>query len=993
MKLAPERKIKRIFNPGSALILAIVLTSILAIIGAMFLMTSRVNRMSASAMQQNKTLNAAVESLVSQLSQQLIFDTPGVFGHEYYDYPDVNNLWLANLEPNESYLWRQISDVTGFLGNNGYLINHLRAVIIEDHNRIVLNLAGGLADQPADADGDGVADAKWIQLGDVTSTIGKPVYAAVRVIDNGAMLNLNTASRFDPNSTIRSFVDGSSQMRINLTGLTWHPFDPCDDYEPIIEEADLKLKRDPNGSDNYENDVIWHYEEPDGVYTPFDMADELELRYRFLLNNEDIDARVEDWGGEFRKNTEEVPFTPGDNLSEWLKGASAYNNPDPNYSYRHIATTYNMDRIINPQGLALNNARMINVNAINNIADVNVLYQAIDAGFIDANVINPQLAAQLAVNLKDITDNDSQVTEFIGPNSITYYGYEKPCIFISELVHVFDRPDPCDANNIRQSYAIELCKYHKHLRGTNSDGWSLFIDGENLGTGAFVDNIDDYAIDGRKYRVIVFPDPNGLSLTADVTFTDTPEDGEEGIDPRALLDWPQYWADDGSFKYDVYFGVNENDVESSTKTNVLGDTIVEPNYLINSYDPVDPITLNPNLQLGINYHWRIDNLNNSNVIQQKGDVKEFTTWTAEPNYVLAPPLGLGKNVFKANSNIELRRVIDVNTTILIDQVSVPGWLIDTNDPNNENIRQSYQRDMTPPRFIKRLWAPNTNEPNLGHSNSFTDPLSAPIQVYFGDFNNIVFNNVGEIGKVFRTYMYADSIPLNSFGLTENDVRLNLADAVFQPLFRYFTRFDPAGDGIDNDGDGNTVNENIITQTPEWKIPGRININTAPWYVIAQLPWVSQKWGQPFDPSLARAIVGYREKFDLSPQGPDFSIWPLRPPGFASIGELNNVIHGNPNWSMDYYIDANDQLTFPDLTPGDGALYDFEERDLIFARISDLVTVRSDVFTAFILVRIGTDGPQKRAVAILDRSDVYPHPTNTTVGKVKIRALYFVPDPR
>jgi len=97
--------------------------------------------------------------------------------------------------------------------------------------------------------------------------------------------------------------------------------------------------------------------------------------------------------------------------------------------------------------------------------------------------------------------------------------------------------------------------------------------------------------------------------------------------------------------------------------------------------------------------------------------------------------------------------------------------------------------------------------------------------------------------------------------------------------------------------------------------------------------------------------------------------------------------------MCYYADdpahvSVDLDRFPDLTPGDGATNDFEERDVIFCRLSNLATVRSDVFTAYILVRIGTDGPQKRVVAILDRSQV-----TSTADKVKILALHPVPDPR
>lgn len=122
------------------------------------------------------------------------------------------------------------------------------------------------------------------------------------------------------------------------------------------------------------------------------------------------------------------------------------------------------------------------------------------------------------------------------------------------------------------------------------------------------------------------------------------------------------------------------------------------------------------------------------------------------------------------------------------------------------------------------------------------------------------------------------------------------------------------------------------------------------------------------PTIAQAIVAYRD---------------TNVGGFRSIGELMQVA------LMDFYAaDPADLTTPPDLTPSDGAGQDFEERDLIFSRISNLITVRSDVFTAYILVRIGIDGPQKRVLAILDRSNAY-----TSNGKVKAIALQPVPDPR
>ncbi|MHC4125098.1 MAG: ComEA family DNA-binding protein, partial [Planctomycetota bacterium] len=241
---------------------------------------------------------------------------------------------------------------------------------------------------------------------------------------------------------------------------------------------------------------------------------------------------------------------------------------------------------------------------------------------------------------------------------------------------------------------------------------------------------------------------------------------------------------------------------------------------------------------------------------------------------------------------------------------------------------------------------------------------------------------------------------------ESRVKLDYQNPYNKNIFQYLTVFDPTEDKIDNDGDGG---EDDLTyddgDRSEWKIPGRININTAPWYVIAQLPWMSEE--------KAQAIVAYRDKLgkpldyyssryneirsEIDGRFDEFDI--REKPGFASIGELNFVI-GDSN-TVDYRIDEygrdnEDIWGFPDLTPGgssgDGFVDDFEERDVIFSRISNLVTVRSDVFTAYILVRIGVDGPQKRVVAILDRSDVYPY-GGGAAGKVKIVALHPVADPR
>ena len=124
---------KSALSTGSALILAVVLTSILAIVGVLFVMMARVDKVATSAISENRELDLAVETVIAKISQELVSDIPGVAGQEYYDYPDVNNIWLASLEPelvdegllpadpiDDIYKWPQISDVTGFLRNRHF---------------------------------------------------------------------------------------------------------------------------------------------------------------------------------------------------------------------------------------------------------------------------------------------------------------------------------------------------------------------------------------------------------------------------------------------------------------------------------------------------------------------------------------------------------------------------------------------------------------------------------------------------------------------------------------------------------------------------------------------------------------------------------------------------------------------------------------------------------------------------------------------------------
>jgi hypothetical protein len=287
------------------------------------------------------------------------------------------------------------------------------------------------------------------------------------------MLNVNTGYKFDPNSSV-----GSSQLDVNLMALSWRPNDPTSSYD-ILSETDLLEARSPvNPLDftGYENGVIWRYETPYGLNTPFDISDELENRYRFLINHSAIATRLETLGEaqgrvwNFRFAQSRTPVT---DLDEWFITAYAGSVLDPNYAYRHIATIQNLDRIIDPSG-----GKMFNINVDRRERDRLTAYNDYSDSILDVNdydfsetrsrdaayelfrlirttvyaaLLNDhplvRAFAQFAVNVVDMRDGDIDVTVLnIEPNDPpdidnTFYGFDAQP-FISEVA-MLPPTDPC----------------------------------------------------------------------------------------------------------------------------------------------------------------------------------------------------------------------------------------------------------------------------------------------------------------------------------------------------------------------------------------------------------------------------------------------------------------------------------------------------------------------------------------------------------------------
>ncbi len=446
---------------GSALLLTVVLTSLLAIVGVLFVMSTRLDKIGSVATGRSKQLDMAVDAVLDELTEQLVQDVPGVAGQEYYDADDVNDLWLSSVEPfadGNDYYWPQVTSLQGH--RTLFKIDFVqdREVIVDvDPNTGVI-----LTDQKADADGDGLADSYWFKLEGFGSSRNKPIYAAVRVVDHGSMFNVNTVFQDMPSP---GDFDQPSPMQINIVDL----FSETDDVQ--LQAARTKAVN-PQA---YLEDVVWNFGPLDPNHHPFDIQDELELRSRYLINNKSIVSRIEvtdedkkGWGELYDTGF----YTPQDSeLSNWFKHAVYDSNDTAAYDYRHITTTVNLDRVINPEGLS-----MVDVNQPSSLQ---ALYEAIKNGLspaVDPNRQKSQ-AAQMAINLYDFQDADtepgviylSDVERNAVPNTIpnAYYGFEVHP-YISEVAYLVDANDPNKAE-------VDIELYNPSLSDLVLDNVSLLV--------------------------------------------------------------------------------------------------------------------------------------------------------------------------------------------------------------------------------------------------------------------------------------------------------------------------------------------------------------------------------------------------------------------------------------------------------------------------------------------------------------------------------------
>ncbi|MCG3178498.1 MAG: hypothetical protein BIFFINMI_00826 [Phycisphaerae bacterium] len=204
---------------GTAFILVIVLLVVLFVIAMGFMGITRIDRMASQLdlrdSQMHAEANAAIEQVVGLLSQDLWGDDANMLGNgtsshdvadEPFDVPCTNSdpakfglwddAWLASTLPETVGADYRWPHVTNLAGTN-----FGRSVAASDTNVLASTLE-------ADADRDGINDSRWY-----LSPSGR-FRIAVRVVDECSMMNLNTGGR--------GFADDRGSTPSHIAMVRWN---------------------------------------------------------------------------------------------------------------------------------------------------------------------------------------------------------------------------------------------------------------------------------------------------------------------------------------------------------------------------------------------------------------------------------------------------------------------------------------------------------------------------------------------------------------------------------------------------------------------------------------------------------------------------------------------------------------------------------------------------------------------------------------------------
>lgn len=1000
---------------GSALILVIVVTVLLAVIGVMFVMVTRLDGVLSASIIQDRRLDEAVRQTTARIEQILMEDLFGSddpnampadgrgLSNEPWDAPGPDDPWLADLEPvwrgsegtpnpaDDLYRWNHITNLAGLSGyqwnrnlRNGeaYTPQAYGGIVPEypEFKKIVngqkvLLTKQEIIGRPADADGDGVADSVWIALDD-TVTGGQTVYAAVRIIDNCAMLNLNTAFPFFQSPAKPVSAAFTRAWYLNHESTISGPYDHQGRYLSEINYIPFLRGRDRDTLPDDSQAIGWYpnwynllltrsnsrrvfFREHDGYYnlfvqsmeamsperlTPeffhdylmlyidkpgsdlfrfFGIQDELEIRNRFLLTS----PACASFEGE---NAAYYTFDCG----RGQYGAGGYAHirskriPYDSRDFGAWKERINPD-YFDPPSPSSDYSNQYDRRHI-------CTFYSFDRNLPWArrlpplSGLDPQLYRDLfmpegnrPVNLREQWVMNGGSGRRLARGNLLRLMYA-----LRDYYYAYVDPSWRDAARFSAQVAANLIDY---------------LDVNNAArTGPF----GDASFDPLK------TDPEG-QVNRDVTYInrDMVRRMIQEVDSEVDIDEPKYAGSAFDFHLDpdeVIYGIERQPfIAEILSYRESGDGVLMffAVELVNPYD--SEISLDDWKLTGLNMDYTLPAGLNVPAGDPASDVlgRLVLYYTGGPAYSdlvdtssmyvrlhqighvpqalatvlrLQRPLYTGATTYLTVDLVSESQLYDLfqNTGVYSLRRSDKGWAF----ANMNSAGPAIPLGDAPPISPRPLGLRNTGSAAAGVAIPVADSGDTIYTV--GDFQKLLWTGSRDTtGRDPNCLTYA-------IGIAGSESNLRYDPNTSPELMGFLCTL-------------NRFNGSL---------PGRININTAPKHVIA-----------------AAVPPGLTSPLDLADE-----IIRKRP--FRSVSELIRL-----DWMNDSHV------TLSPPGPFAGRL---ERDNWILNRLSNIFTVRSDVFTAYLLVRVGPDGPQRRMIAIFDRSQVW-----TPEDRPRLVTLHPVPDPR
>jgi len=1032
---------------GSALLMALVITVILFIMGLMFVSTTQTEKSAVSGLEEQNTLETGIDTVINQINTVLVDDLFGVEtvlepelhllaeatpvgGRPDYAIVDIVNEpwdaavtdpgnpgirddgWLASLEPvciwdnstpeptDDFYAWLHITDLYGDNFGIPYVLparyfdpdndgipdqcdstkaasqwywvtnmNFTVARIVSDLDRMGVikdraNPDPSIRDSfpwgaRADADGDGVSDSRWTKVANITGPQGQNVYTAVRIIDNNGMLNLNTAF------SMGGFGDGRY-----LSSVAYEPFLRGEDRIPLTAMDRIRNSRMYNydasleTEQSYHQNVVMNIENPGPAYVLFDISDELEMRNRYLLTSE-AEARFEQEvtahytfdadGGPYPAL--HIPRTL-DNFDTWKLRMDPLNFNDSSggapayewrYDRRHVCTFYSYTRTLGRGrsvavgGVGYNNLLEqrgglwpglnvpVNTNVtLDNLQIAHWLYVLrsyyMESG--DPLYVAAQKAAQVVVNLIDYMDRKNTTPGSLDCNPL----------FVANLNDDGVTTDPTPLRDI--DGAIDGL-FDGSASPTDPDKWQKNANPTFLNESVIERLIED------KYKIDV----------------DHPDNSSPDPDIHAMAPFPRPDVEFGLaagvtvYGYEIQPFISELYGEFAVDATGPPATYSSMGFAIELCNPYGEeieledwqITIGP-AGAGTSYTFNAGNKISAGtpsapgrLVIENGSVSSGIT---------GAPINIGAITITTGDIVQLERPDPANpgSFIVVDKTETAqtsnfntGSEVSTGiyyytsercDQEWEFVNAAGHEERGDP-----FGAPALTTSTLGSSNSAVSSVEG-YQLPVVNNNGMGPATLLDLGKILTIG--------NESGTGAKTITEQIGSAGSESDIRFDITTSPQ-----------ILDYLCFMNRPQGNLPGRININTATREVIRAAIPPSPMWNAN---DLATEIVSNVSNRPFEKIS-DLLTYPSS--GFAKF----------ENDPADNVGDSN-------------VKDDFEERDWILSRIANIFTVRSDVFTAYILVRVGERGPQKRVIAIFDRSNVF-----SPADRPKLVALHPVPDPR